>query len=251
MLELRDVSASYGVVRALRGVSVDIAPGETLAIIGRNGAGKTTTLRVIAGVIQPVAGDVVWKGKSLVGQSPDRRVRQGIVLVPEGRGMFPALSVDDNLRMGAYSKRDGFAKRLEWVYSVVPIIGDRRRQMAGSLSGGEQQLLAVGRGLMADPELLMLDEPSLGLSPLMTRTLYDVLGELKKQNVGMVVVEQYVQFALNLGDKVLGLASGKATLYRSPAELLESGRLAALYMGGGEEEVEHKVEMEIQHAPQR
>lgn len=248
MLEVADVSASYGVVRAVRSVSLSVGDGEALAIIGRNGAGKTTTLRLIAGVIQPTSGRICWDSKSVVGSTPDRRVRDGIMLVPEGRGMFPGLSVDDNLRMGAYSQRKDSKARLDWVYSVVPIIADRRRQMAGSLSGGEQQLLAVGRGLMASPRLLMLDEPSLGLSPLMTRTLYDLLTSLRKEGVAMIVVEQYVQFAMKLVDRVLGLANGASTFYGTPAELLNSGKLASLYMGGGDENVEHIIEEEISHA---
>jgi branched-chain amino acid transport system ATP-binding protein len=249
MLELHDVTGAYGSILGVKGLSFSVDNGATVAIIGRNGAGKSTTLRLISGVIQPVVGDITWEGKSLKGSLPEQRARRGITLVPEGRGIFAGLTVEENLRIGAYCRHPGrrqLAASLDYVYSVVPILGQRRRQLGGSLSGGEQQLLAVGRGLMNEPQLLMLDEPSLGLSPIMTSTLYDLLHEVKKDGVAMVIVEQYVQFVLELCDMVVGLSKGECVFAGSTPELLSSGLLGSLYMGG-EEVVESEMEEEIRH----
>ncbi|MHB1711113.1 MAG: ABC transporter ATP-binding protein [Acidimicrobiales bacterium] len=251
MLELHNVSGSYGAIRALDGLSVSLEDGETLALIGRNGAGKTTTLRLIAGVIRPVGGEISWMGDNIGAIPPERRIEKGMVLVPEGRGIFPSLSVEENLRMGGYSRRRAgraeLAETLDWVYSTVPVLGERRRQVGGSLSGGEQQLLAIGRGLMAKPRLLMLDEPSLGLSPGMTATLYDLLSRLKQQRMAMIIVEQFVHLVLELCDQVLGLANGRTAFLGNPADLVRNGGLSSLYMGGSEEGIEQLLEEELEH----
>jgi branched-chain amino acid transport system ATP-binding protein len=236
MLELQQVTAAYGEITAVRDVSLSVEPGETVALIGRNGAGKTTTLRLLAGELDPVRGDVRWEGESIVGDSPEKRVRSGIVLVPEGRGIFPALSVEENLRMGAYWRRPRprqLMQDLEQVYELLPVLRVRRRQAAGSLSGGEQQMVAIGRALMAEPKVLLLDEPSLGLSPLMTEELYKLLHELKAKGVGFVLVEQYVQLALELCDRAVGLKKGVVVLAGKAREVAE-GDLTEVYMGGTE-----------------
>ena len=234
MLELRGVSGGYGPVLAARDISFSVASGETMALIGRNGAGKTTTLRLVSGVIHPTAGEVRWKGEIVNPLIPEDRVKAGIVLVPEGRGIFGALSVEENLRMGAFGyrpRRQELAERLEDVYSLLPILKDRRPQAGGSLSGGEQQMLAIGRALMSKAELLLLDEPSLGLSPKMVGHLYELLRELKERGVGFILVEQYVQFALQLCDSAVGLVKGEVAIAGSPKEFAER-ELADVYMGG-------------------
>ena len=245
---LDDVTGAYGPIIGVKGLSLQVDDGSVVAVIGRNGAGKSTTLRLISGVIQPAQGSILWLGTSVVGKMPEQRARQGIMLVPEGRGIFPGFTVEENLRIGAYSKRlrrNQLSERLDYIYSIVSRLGERRRQLAGSLSGGEQQLLAVGRGLMCEPKLLLLDEPSLGLSPKMTEALYDVLRRIKEERVAMVLVEQYVQFAMELCDTVVGLSKGSCLFCGPPAELLDSGLLGSLYMGG--DVVESEVEEEIRH----
>jgi branched-chain amino acid transport system ATP-binding protein len=240
LLEIRNVSARYGEITAVRNVTLTLGAGETLALIGRNGAGKSTMLRLAAGVIQPHVGDVRWKGRSIVGKNPEQRVRQGIVLVPEGRGIFPGLTVDENLRMGAYwhRPRSSAARReLEEVYGLLGVLAQRRQQPAGSLSGGEQQLLAIGRALLSRPEVLLLDEPSLGLSPKMIEALYGILGALKERDIAFILVEQYVPLALKLCDRVLGLQKGTVAISGDTAGV-ELDRLTEVYMGGSELQVE-------------
>jgi len=235
LLELRNVWARYGEITAVRKVSLTVDAGESVTLIGRNGAGKSTMLRLAAGVIQPFAGEVRWKGRSIIGLPPERRVRQGIVLVPEGRGIFPGLSVDENLRMGAFWHRPrGSARRqLEEVYDLLGVLGQRRSQPAGSLSGGEQQLLAIGRALLSKPEVLLLDEPSLGLSPRMIDALYGILGTLKERGIAFVLVEQYVPLALRLCDRVLGLQKGMVAV-EGATDGVEVDDLTEVYMGGSE-----------------
>jgi len=240
MLELRGVSAAYGEVRALRNLSLTIEAGETLALVGRNGAGKTTTLRVVAGVMDPSAGDVLWNGESIVGRPPEERVGLGIALVPEGRGIFPGMTVEENLRMGAFWHRPGRREvndQLADVYGLLPRLGERRRQAAGSLSGGEQQMLAIGRALLSKPRLLLLDEPSLGLSPAMIQNLYDLLGQLKERGVSFILVEQFVPLALKLCDRAVGLTKGEAAL-SGRADDIAHEELAEIYMGGASLEAE-------------
>jgi branched-chain amino acid transport system ATP-binding protein len=243
MLELRSVSASYGEVRALRNLNLTIAPGETVALVGRNGAGKTTTLRVVAGVMDPVRGDVLWNGESLLGRPPEERVGLGVALVPEGRGMFPGLSVEENLRMGAFWRRPGrrqLNEELGEVYDLLPRLGERRKQAAGSLSGGEQQMLAIGRALLSQPKLLLLDEPSLGLSPAMIDALYELLGQLKERGVSFILVEQFVPLALKICDRAIGLSKGEVAL-SGRAEDVAHEELTEIYMGGPSLEAEAKT----------
>ena len=240
LLELRNVSARYGEITAVRNVSLTLGPGESLALIGRNGAGKSTMLRLASGVIQPFAGDVRWKGRSVVGLDPEQRVRQGIVLVPEGRGIVPGLTVDENLRMGAFWHRPRGSearRRLDEVYELLGVLTERRKQPAGSLSGGEQQLLAIGRALLSKPEVLLFDEPSLGLSPKMIEALYGILGGLKERGIAFVLVEQYVPLALRLCERVLGLQKGVVAVSGS-TDGLEIDDLTEVYMGGSELQVE-------------
>jgi branched-chain amino acid transport system ATP-binding protein len=243
MLELRSVSASYGGVRAVRGLSFSVQDGATVALIGRNGAGKTTTLRVIAGQMQVDEGEVRWNGSALDGIPPERRISEGIVLVPEGRGIFPELTVDENLRVGAFWWRPRPAELrydMERVFELLPGLAERRRRMAGTMSGGEQQLLAIGRALMSRPKLLLLDEPSLGLSPRAVDNVYDVLRNLKSDGVGFVLVEQYVPLALDLCDYAIGLKKGVAVMSGPSVEIAQA-ELTDVYMAGAELEAEAKA----------
>ena len=235
MLELRDVSASYGQIVAVRDLSVSLDTGQCLALLGRNGAGKSTLLKLIAGVISPGSGSVHWNGVDVSTEPPERRLHAGIVLVPEGRGIFPALSVEENLRMGAYWERPSasvYRTRYDQVLTYFPKLKVLRKQAAGSLSGGEQQMVAVARALMSDPKLLLLDEPSLGLAPMVVESLYEVFGELVKTSMTIVVVEQFVEFALKLADEVVALNKGEIVLTGTPAELISNPALSEVYMAG-------------------
>lgn len=234
LLEIRDVAGAYHGIRAVTGLTFTVAPGQALAVIGRNGAGKTTTLRLLAGAIHPAAGQIQGDGEDLTGLPARRRVALGITLVPEGRGIFPALSVEENLRMGAYSHRPkprACQTQLEEIYELLPLLADRRAQRGGSLSGGEQQMLAIGRGLMSRPSLLLLDEPSWGLSPSMTDRVYELLADLhREKGIGLVVVEQYVHLAMELCDAVIGLKKGRIVL-TAPSDDVDDSALAELYVG--------------------
>ena len=219
LLEVEDLRAGYGPVRALHGVDVTVQEGAVAAILGPNGAGKTTTLRALTGMVR-TSGRIVFDGRSLAGLSTPRIVRLGVAHVPEGRGTFPALTVDENLRLGAWTRRDAAAVRsdLDECYGMFPRLAERRRQAAGSLSGGEQQMLAIARALLLRPRLLLLDEPSLGLAPMVTRALFEVLGRVKRERrTTMLLVEQNANLALELADQAYVLEAGR-TVLAGPAE---------------------------------
>jgi branched-chain amino acid transport system ATP-binding protein len=219
LLEVEDLRAGYGPVRALHGVDVTVQEGAVAAILGPNGAGKTTTLRALTGMVR-TSGRIVFDGRSLAGLSTPRIVRLGVAHVPEGRGTFPALTVDENLRLGAWTRRDAAAVRsdLDECYGMFPQLAERRGQAAGSLSGGEQQMLAIARALLLRPRLLLLDEPSLGLAPMVTRALFEVLGRVKRERgTTMLLVEQNANLALELADQAYVLEAGR-TVLAGPAE---------------------------------
>ena len=219
LLEVEDLRAGYGPVRALHGVDVTVQEGAVAAILGPNGAGKTTTLRALTGMVR-TSGRIVFDGRSLAGLSTPRIVRLGVAHVPEGRGTFPALTVDENLRLGAWTRRDAAAVRsdLDECYGMFPRLTERRGQAAGTLSGGEQQMLAIARALLLRPRLLLLDEPSLGLAPMVTRALFEVLGRVKRERrTTMLLVEQNANLALELADQAYVLEAGR-TVLAGPAE---------------------------------
>ena len=233
LLEVRDISASYGAVHAVQDVSLALEAGEAVTVVGANGAGKSTTLKAISGLVKLGSGAIRFEGQDLVGRPAYHGAELGIAHVPEGRRVFPDLSVRENLNLGAYlarAKRER-AESLERVFALFPILGERANQRAGTLSGGEQQMLAIGRGLMLRPKLIMLDEPSLGLAPIMVEAAYRGIEAIHQQGVAVLLVEQNLQLALNFADRGYVLESGRVVLEGPARELLENPRIKASYLG--------------------
>ena len=233
LLELRGVTAGYGHFTALWDVSLSVAAGEAVAVVGPNGAGKTTLLRVISGLIAPRAGNLAFDGAALGGKPAYEIVAHGIAHVPEGRRIFPALTVSDNLKMGAFlpAARRRFAESLERVYALFPVLAERRAQRAGSLSGGEQQMLAIGRALMSRPKLILLDEPSMGLAPVMVLRVFDLIRRIREEGYTILVVEQNVRQVLKLVDRAYLLEVGRIKMEGRAAELGEQDFVRKAYVG--------------------
>jgi branched-chain amino acid transport system ATP-binding protein len=233
MLEIREVHTYYGHVHALKGISLSIEPGEIVALIGANGAGKTTTLRTVSGLLRPRDGEVLINGKSIQGVPAHEIVFQGVSHAPEGRKIFSTLTVNENLNMGAYTLSD--KKRIEEhrarVFTLFPRLKERRNQLAGTLSGGEQQMLAIGRALMSDPKVLLLDEPSLGLAPLLVRAIFDIVREINRTGTTILLVEQNARAALKLAHKGYVLETGSIVLSGPAATLLADERVRKAYLG--------------------
>jgi branched-chain amino acid transport system ATP-binding protein len=233
LLELRGIETYYGRVQALHGVSLSVDSGEVVALIGSNGAGKTTTLRTISGLLHPVRGSIELGGEKITNVPAARRVRLGICQAPEGRRLFPRMTVIDNLLLGAYSRRDTaeIGRDLERVYVLFPRLKERSTQIAGTLSGGEQQMLAIGRALMARPKVLMLDEPSLGLAPILVETIFQIIREINAQGTPILLVEQNAHLALEVADRAYVLETGSIVKEGSGRELLQSEDVAKAYLG--------------------
>jgi branched-chain amino acid transport system ATP-binding protein len=233
LLEIQNVSSGYGEVQILWDVSLNLERGKLTALVGSNGAGKTTLLRTVMGLLKPSQGTVTFDNRDLTRVSPHAKAAQGIVLVPEGRQLFPSMSVYENLQMGAYSARAraNFAENLEKVYDMLPRLKERADQKAGTLSGGEQQMLAVARGLMAQPEILMFDELSLGLAPVLVLGLFEVLQRLKDEGLTMLLVEQNVQMALAVSEYAYVLAEGRVDLEGPSKELARDEHIREAYLG--------------------
>ncbi|HVP67141.1 MAG TPA: ABC transporter ATP-binding protein [Anaeromyxobacteraceae bacterium] len=233
MLRVEDLRVSYGPVVALWGVSLEVQAGEIVALVGANGAGKTTTLKAISGVLRPSAGRILLHGEPLDRARTMDIVERGVVQVPEGRKLFPEMTVRDNLLLGAYAPeaRPRQRERLEQVYELFPRLRERERQWAGTLSGGEQQMVAIGRGLMAGPRLLMLDEPSLGLAPIMVEEMFRVIAEIHRAGVAVLLVEQNTEHALSIATRGYVLESGRVVLEGSGTELLANERVREAYLG--------------------
>ena len=233
MLKFQDVHASYGAVLALQGVTLEVPDGEVVALLGANGAGKSSTLRTISGLLRPTKGSVEFDGRRIDRTAPERIVQMGISQVPEGRQTFTELSVVENLRLGAYTRRDGRAvkKDMERVYSYFPVLEERQKQQAGLLSGGEQQMLAIGRALMAKPRLLLLDEPSLGLAPILVREIFEIIGKInKEEGLSILVVEQDASLALGIATHGYVLETGTITLHDTAENLKKSDSVRKAYL---------------------
>ena len=224
----------YGRVEALKGISLGVDQGTIVTLIGANGAGKSTALRAISGLVRPASGEIVFQGKRIDAFSPQEVVRGGIAHVPEGRRVFPFMTVRENLNMGAFRRKDKeeIKKNLEGVFEHFPILRERRSQRAGSLSGGEQQMLAIGRALMSQPTLLLLDEPSLGLAPLMVREVGRIIGEINQRQVGIILVEQNARMALRIAQKGYVLETGSIVLQGPAPDLIDNEHVKKAYLGG-------------------
>jgi len=233
LLQLDDIHVSYGYIEALRGIYLNVGEGEIVTLLGANGAGKTTTLMTISGVLRPLRGTVIFQGKPIQGLAPSEIVKIGISQTPEGRGILARMTVEGNLEMGAFIRKDSTQIRqdLKWVYSIFPILQERQEQKGGTLSGGEQQMLAIGRSLMSRPTLLVLDEPSLGLAPLVVRMIFRVLREINRRGTSILLVEQNARMALAVAKRGYVLEEGKITLEGLASELLREEKVRQAYLG--------------------
>ena len=233
MLQIENLHVAYGGIQALRGISLEVPDGKIVTLIGANGAGKSTTLRTISGLVKAASGSISWNGEELLGKPIDKIVTSGIAMSPEGRRVFPDMTVLENLKIGAYLRKDKaeIEKDIQWVYSLFPRLEERHWQLAGTLSGGEQQMLAVGRALMSRPKLMMLDEPSLGLAPLVVQDIFSIIREINRQGVTVLLVEQNANMALKIADQAYVLETGNITMSGTGAELLVNEKVREAYLG--------------------
>lgn len=236
LLNIKDLHVSYGKIKAIKGISLEVPVGEIVTLVGANGAGKTTLLKTISGLLQPVSGSIEYEGKPLSDIKPFERVVEGICQAPEGRGIFPGMTVLENLEMGKFSRiaaKSENAQDLDMVYHLFPRLKERANQAGGTLSGGEQQMLAIGRALMSRPRLLLLDEPSMGLAPKFIAQIFEIIQEIKKQNVTILLVEQNAAKALTIADRAYVLETGYITMQGSGVELLNDPKVRQAYLGHG------------------
>ncbi len=233
MLTIHDLHVSYGGIQALRGIDLEVPDGKIVTLIGANGAGKSTTLRTVSGLVKAEKGSVRWDGTELLGLPIYKTLELGVAMVPEGRRVFTNLSVLENLRIGAYLRKDKaeIEKDIQWVYELFPRLEERSWQLAGTLSGGEQQMLAVGRALMSRPKLMMMDEPSLGLAPLVVKGIFEIIREINRQGVTVLLIEQNANMALKTADFGYVLETGRITLSGTGAELLSNEAVKKAYLG--------------------
>ena len=231
MFEIKNLSVNYGGIEAVRDISFSVEEGSIVTLIGANGAGKSTTLRTIAGLVKPRSGSISFLGEDITGKDPSYIVGKGITLVPEGRKIFPDLTVLENLRIGAYLRSDDLSNDLEWVYSLFPRLRERSWQYGGTLSGGEQQMLAVARALMSRPKLMMMDEPSLGLAPLIVKDIFQIIREINRNGVTILLVEQNANMALQIADGAYVMETGSIMMSGKGAELLNDERVKKAYLG--------------------
>ena len=233
MLKIENLHVNYGGIQALRGISLEVPDGKIVTLIGANGAGKSTTLRTITGLVKAASGSIKWDDEELLGKSIDKIVTTGIAMSPEGRRVFPDMTVLENLKIGAYLRKDKaeIEKDLAWVYDLFPRLKERSWQLAGTLSGGEQQMLAVGRALMSRPKVLLLDEPSLGLAPLVVQDIFSIIKEINRQGVTVLLIEQNANMALKIADLAYVLETGNITLSGTGAELLVNEKVKEAYLG--------------------
>jgi branched-chain amino acid transport system ATP-binding protein len=234
MLEVEDINVYYGAIHALKGITFHLDKGEIVALIGANGAGKSTTLNTISGLLRPRVGKVIFEGEEITQTLSEQIVQKGVIQVPEGRKIFATLTVQENLEMGAFSQNDGkkIQENMQNVFQRFPRLSERRNQLGGTLSGGEQQMLAIARGLMATPQLMLLDEPSMGLSPLLVEQIFTIIRDINNQGVSILLVEQNAQMALSIADRGYVLETGKVVLEGPGQELLHNQMVADAYLGG-------------------
>lgn len=239
VLEIKNLEAFYGPIMAIRGVSLEVNKGDVVTVLGANGAGKTTLLKTISGIMDPEKGDILFEGRAIQGQEPHKLVHDGIIHVPEGREVFPLLTVEENLKLGAYTRNDSaaeIAKDHDMVFEYFPILAERRNQEAGTLSGGQQQMLAIGRGLMGRPRVMLLDEPSLGLSPLLVQEIFAILKRLNaEEHVTMMLVEQNAAVALDLANRGYVMELGRLVMSGTSEELQASEDIQSFYLGHTDE----------------
>jgi branched-chain amino acid transport system ATP-binding protein len=235
ILEVKNLNVSYGGIKAVKDISFVVPKGEVVTLIGANGAGKSSTLRSIVGLVKPESGNIQFKEGELAGLPTDQIVSRGITLVPEGRRVFPDMTVLENLKIGAYMRKDDLEEDLKWVHDLFPRLKERSWQLAGTLSGGEQQMLAIGRALMSKPELIMMDEPSLGLAPIIVQGVFDIIREINKQGVTILLVEQNANMALKAANLGYVMETGRITMTGTGMELLENEEVKAAYLGKAKE----------------
>jgi branched-chain amino acid transport system ATP-binding protein len=232
LLDVKDIDVYYGAIHAVRNVSLEVHEGEIVSIIGANGAGKSTILKTLVGLLRSKTGDITLDGKSIANLSPAGIVRQGIALVPEGRRVFPRMSVEDNLLLGAYARKDNEVSRdMNHIYEMFPRLFERKKQNAGTLSGGEQQMLATGRGMMSRPRLLLLDEPSMGLAPLLVHQIFETILDINEQGTTILLVEQNAHMALSIADRGYVLETGAVVLSGNAEELIDNDEVRCAYLG--------------------
>ncbi len=231
ILSIKDLKVNYGGIEAVKGISFDVPKGDIVTLIGANGAGKSSTLRAIAGLVKPKGGSVEFEGEAITGKDAASIVKRGITLVPEGRRIFPDLTVVENLRVGAYMRSDDITPDINWVYELFPRLKERSWQAGGTLSGGEQQMLAVGRALMSRPKLMMMDEPSLGLAPLIVRDIFSIIKEINRRGVTILLIEQNANMALSTAHTGYVLETGRVTMTGPGRELLNNEAVKAAYLG--------------------
>ncbi|MBR2766376.1 MAG: ABC transporter ATP-binding protein [Blautia sp.] len=235
MLEVKDLNVAYGGIKAVKGISFEVAEGEIVTLIGANGAGKSSTLRSIVGLVKPASGSVVLKGEEIAKLPPEQIVNRGITLVPEGRRVFADLTVLENLKIGAYLRKDSLEEDLNWCYDLFPRLKERSWQLAGTLSGGEQQMLAIARALMSRPDIIMMDEPSLGLAPIIVQGVFDIIREINRQGKTILLVEQNANMALHAAHHAYVMETGRITMTGTGMELAENEEVKAAYLGKARE----------------
>lgn len=231
ILEIKNLSVNFGGIKAVNDISMAVEEGKIVTLIGANGAGKSTILRSISGIVKPQSGEILLNGQNILGMSPDAIVSRGVTLVPEGRRVFPNLTVQENLKIGAYLRKDKLDADLEYVYSLFPRLKERHWQLAGTLSGGEQQMLAVGRALMSKPKLVMMDEPSLGLAPLVVKSIFEIIETINGEGITVLLIEQNANMALRIADTAYVLETGAITMAGTGAELLANDTIKEAYLG--------------------
>lgn len=231
ILEIKDLSVNFGGIKAVDGISMQVPEGKIITLIGANGAGKSTILRSVSGIVKPQHGDIVFDGESIFGKTPDVIVSKGITLVPEGRRVFPNLTVLENLKIGAYLRKDKLDDDIEYIYSLFPRLKERNWQLAGTLSGGEQQMLAVGRALMSRPRLIMMDEPSLGLAPLVVKDIFEIIKTINESGITVLLNEQNANMALKIADLGYVIETGRIILTGTGKELLSNESVKEAYLG--------------------